>query len=120
MTPFGWILLLASSVGMAGSTFMLRLSIDRAGGFSFSLYSFGSLLQQPLFLMGFVFYGLAVLGWFRIIATEKLSVAYPLMITITFALVTVGSMVILKEPVGVLKILGLGLIITGVVLVTQS
>ena len=119
MTYLGWILLLACSVFMACATFMLRLSIDNAGGFFFTLRSFIHLATQPLFLLGTLAYALSMLGWFKIIATESLSVAYPLMITMTFVLVSLGSVIILKEPLGATKVLGLGLIIAGIVFVSR-
>jgi multidrug transporter EmrE-like cation transporter len=119
MTPYGWILICANSLCMASSAFLLRSCIDRAGGFLFNFKSFFTLSMQPMFMLGVVLYGLSVIGWLKIIATEKLNVAYPLLIALTFFLVTIGSIMIFKEPLGMLKVLGLILIIVGIVLITR-
>jgi multidrug transporter EmrE-like cation transporter len=119
MTSVGWVLILLSSVCMAVSSLLLRLSIDRIGGFYFHISSIAKLVIQPLFLFGCILYCFAVIGWFRIIASETLNVAYPLMMTITFTLVTMLSFIILKEPIGLYKIIGLVLIISGITLMSQ-
>ena len=49
------------------------------------------------FLVGFVLYFVASVVWFRVVATERLSVAYPLLVSCTFTLVTAGAVIVFGE-----------------------
>jgi multidrug transporter EmrE-like cation transporter len=119
MSLTSWFLTLLASLAMASASFLLRLSIDRVGGFYFTTNSILKLVAQPMFLFGLIFYAFSVGCWFKIIASEKLSVAYPLMITLTFALVSLGSVIILKEAFTLVKAIGLLLIVVGIFLTTR-
>jgi multidrug transporter EmrE-like cation transporter len=121
MTSIGWVLVLLSAGLQVAGTLLLRGGIDRAGGFGSSLAevptSLLRLVSQPLFLIGFIFYGLAALVWFRVIATQPLSTAYPLLVSLTFIFVTLGAIVFYHESFSWLKAFGLGIILTGVLIV---
>ena len=121
MTSTGWVLVLLSAGLQVSGTLLLRGGIDRAGGFGSSLAEVpGSLLRlasQPLFLVGFIFYGLAALVWFRVIATQPLSTAYPLLVSLTFIFVTLGAIIFYHESFSWQKVFGLVIILTGVLLV---
>jgi len=120
MTHFGLMLVVGCSVSAAMSSFLLRWSIDNAGGFRFDLISILRLTMQPFFLVGVILYGLAGIGWFRVIATEPLSTAYPILVSLTFLLVSIGAVLIFKEPMGVWKILGIGMMIAGICFVAKA
>ena len=76
--------------------------------------------QQPLFVIGVLLYGFAALVWFRVLSTEDLSSSYPLLISLTFVLVTLGAVVLFREHLNTQKLVGLAVILTGVVLVARS
>jgi multidrug transporter EmrE-like cation transporter len=107
----------------AASNLMLRAGITRAGGFAISLASLGQdlvdIARQPLVVVGVIFYGLAALVWFRVVSTENLNTSYPVLVGLTFTLVTIGATLIFKEPISVLKAFGLGLIFIGIVVVSR-
>jgi multidrug transporter EmrE-like cation transporter len=116
--------LVAASMTM-GANLMLRAGIDAAGGFAPEgaaelFLALWRLFLQPLFLAGFVVYFLASVVWFRIVATEPLSVAYPLLVSLTFTLVTAGAVVFFHEPLSWQKILGLATILGGIVITSME
>ena len=104
--------------------FMLRGAILRIGGFTLSFSTFkGQILtlsQQPMFIIGFILYGSAAVIWFQILSMENLSTSYPLLISITFVLVTLGAVVFFHEQVSWQKILGLGVILVGILMVSHA
>ena len=77
-----------------GANLMMRAGIDAGGGFAPQaagvVLEFVRLLPQPLFLSGFLYF-LASLVWLRVVASEPLSVAYPVLVSLTFTLVTGGA-----------------------------
>ena len=96
----------------------------RAGGFGVGsrplVHQVFELAQQPLFVIGVLLYGFAALVWFRVLSTEDLSSSYPLLISLTFVLVTLGAVVIFREHLNTQKVVGLAVILTGVVLVARA
>lgn len=124
MSNSGWILVLISSTLAVAANLMLRAGVDRAGGFgtpSTSLViAFFNLTKQPFFDIGIIMYGLATLVWIKILSNEPLSVAYPILVSITFTLVTLGAVLIFHETISTHKILGLLVIFAGLVIISQS
>ena len=70
-----------------------------------------SLFMEPRFVVGFVLYFLASVVWFRVVATEPLSVAYPLLVSCTFTLVTAGAVLAFSEPMTLRQMVGLAVIL---------
>lgn len=77
------------------------------------------LVTQPLFYAGFLAYGLSALLWLQVLAGLPLVVAYPL-ISINFVLVALGGALVLHERVTWQMMAGLGLIIGGILVITQT
>lgn len=103
----------------------LRTGIGLAGGFrptgmATLATEFVKVLRQPYFLAGFIIYFLAALPWFRVIATEPLSIAYPVLVGLTFVLVTSGAVLVFREPVSAQRIVGLGIILSGIVIAATA
>ena len=124
MSERGLLLVGLSALLTVASNLMLRGGVTRAGGFALSLASLISdllrLARQPLFVAGLVLYAMAALVWFRVISTENLSSSYPLLVSLTFVLVTLGATVFFREPVSWQKVLGLGVILAGILLVARA
>lgn len=102
---------------------LLRAGLERSGGFNPEsaaavLADFIRLLLDPLFATGFIGYFLAALVWFRVLATETLSIAYPVLVGITFLLVTSGAVVMFHEPMSLRKAIGLLVIVAGITIVS--
>ncbi len=120
MSYLGFLLVLACSLSAAGSSIFLRISIDKIGGFSFNLDSILKISTSPLFLAGLVLYGMTGFIWLKILATEELSVAYPLLIGLTFMLVSVGAVVFFREHISIIKFVGFVFIVLGIYVVTKG
>ena len=125
MSGGGFALVLLSAAMTMGANLMLRAGIDAAGGFAPAgildvVSALMKLFLQPLFSAGFLAYFLASVVWFRVVATEPLSVAYPILVSLTFGLVTAGAVVIFHEPVSTRKVLGLAVILAGIAILSME
>ena len=124
MTKLGWTLVLLSAVLTVFANLMLRAGIDKAGGFQANLSTIHNgllnLIKQPLFDSGMILYALASLVWFRVISTEPLSLAYPVLVSLTFMFVTLGAVVLFKESLNYHKLIGLFIIFAGIFIISRS
>jgi multidrug transporter EmrE-like cation transporter len=124
MISEGWLFVVFAAFCTAAANLLLRAGILRAGGFSFSGAALGhqflSLVNQPVFDIGVILYGVAALVWFRVLSVMEVSTSYPVLVSLTFALVTVGSLLLFKEQVSWLKLTGLGVILAGIAIVSRS
>ena len=113
-------LIVLSAVLTGAANLMLRHGLLKAGGLVISIECAGALLGQPWFMTGVFLYGLAALIWFRVLSITELSGAYPVLVGLTFCLVTVGAIVWFKESVGVLKMTGIAMILVGIIIVGRT
>jgi multidrug transporter EmrE-like cation transporter len=124
MSERGMLFVGLSALLTVASNLMLREGVKRAGGFGLSLGRLASdllsLARQPLLIVGLALYAASALVWFRVISTEKLNSSYPVLVGLTFVLVTLGATVFFHEPISWQKVLGLGLILTGILLVSRG
>jgi drug/metabolite transporter (DMT)-like permease len=124
MSTLGVWLIILSGVCTAVANLMMRRGVLNIGHFQLSAAAMKTqviaLAQQPLFVIGFLLYGVAALIWFRILASEPLSSSYPMLVSLTFLLVTVGAMLVFGEKVNALKIAGLVVILGGILLVSRA
>ena len=123
MSATGLVLVLVTAVLTMAANLLLRVGIVAAGGFSFgglaeTVRGLVALFMEPRFLLGFVLYFAAAVVWFRVVATERLSVAYPLLVSCTFTLVTAGAVVALGESLTRRQVLGLLVILAGIALIS--
>ncbi len=122
MTKRGlWLVLLTAGLTVVANL-LLRTGVIRAGGMGGNLTELPSVLlrlaSQPLFVIGFIAYGSASLVWFRVIATEPLSTAYPVLVSLTFLLVTLSATILFQEAVSIRKLCGLGVVLIGILMLT--
>ena len=120
MTLAGFLLVLLTAACMAVANVLMTNGITQAGGFSPSISALFSLLRQPKFDAGFLLSGIAALMWFRVLATQKLSTSYPLFVSLTYALITIGAFYFLHEKISAQKLLGLVIIIAGITTVARG
>ncbi|WP_026733394.1 hypothetical protein [Fischerella sp. PCC 9605] len=122
MTTSGLYLVMLSAGLTVTANILLRIGIVRAGGLGGNptelLNSLLRLVSQPCFDIGFLLYGLASLVWFRVISTEPLNVAYPLLVSMTFVLVTLGATVVFHESMSFRQLVGLAVVLTGIILIS--
>ena len=120
MTLAGFLLLVLTAACMAVANVLMKNGIAQAGGFSPSLAAAKALLRQPMFVGGFLLTGVAALMWFRILATQKLSTCYPLFVSLTYSLITIGAFYFLHEKVSLQKLVGLVIIVVGITTVARG
>ena len=120
MTLAAFVLLLLTAACMAVANVLMKNGIAQAGGFTPSVRAVIALLRQPAFVGGFLLSGIAALMWFRILATQKLSTCYPLFVSLTYTLLTLGAFYFLHEKISIQKIVGLLIIIAGITTVARG
>jgi multidrug transporter EmrE-like cation transporter len=120
VTLAGFVLLLLTAACMAVANVLMKNGIAQAGGFTPSVRAVIALLRQPAFVGGFWLSGIAALMWFRILATQKLSTCYPLFVSLTYTLLTLGAFYFLHEKISIQKIVGLLIIIAGITTVARG
>lgn len=120
----GLLLVVLAAGMMAIASLMLRYSIDKVGGFGGDIARVHEdiirLLLQPVFVLGVFLYGTGTLVWMRVIATESLSIGYPILVSSSFIVITLGASAFFNEPFSLLKGVGMALIIVGVFIATQG
>lgn len=124
MTKIGWFFVLLSAGLTVLANLLLRSGVDHAGGFAVELSAVHSgllnLLRQPMFDLGLLLYALASIVWFRVLSTEPLSIAYPVLVSTTFMLVTLGAVLVFRESLNMYKLIGLVVIFAGIFIISRS
>ncbi len=124
MTSRGAILVATTAALTALANVMLRAGILRFGELSLTarglMPTIVGLARQPLFVAGFILYGAAAIVWLSAISIEELSTSYPVLVGMTFVLVTACAVPIFGEHFSILKGLGILVILFGVVLVARA
>ncbi len=70
-------------------------------------------------IVGLFLFAVNVIAYTQALSKVPLSVAYPIMVSLTGLIVISGSLVLFKESIGWIQWLGFGLIIAGVVCVAR-
>lgn len=125
MSASGLALIALAALLTAAANILLAKGIASSGGLyfdGFSEFTRGSvrLLATPAFGAGFVTYFLAAIVWFRILSSEPLGIAYPLLVSSTFALVTLASIVLIGETMTWWRLCGLIVTVLGIVIISRS
>ncbi|MEA2975602.1 MAG: hypothetical protein QOF19_1122 [Alphaproteobacteria bacterium] len=118
------IVFVASVIACAGNL-LVRAGIDHAGGFHPTTFletgfALSKLLLDLRFSAGMVLYIVSMLIWFRIISSEPLSVAYPVMLSLTVVMVTLGAVFWFHEQITLRLVLGIAIILAGIVVVAAG
>jgi uncharacterized membrane protein len=97
-----------------------KLGMNQAGHLAALDYStVSNVLLNPFVLLGFVMYGLSTIFWLMALSEKNLSFVYPF-ISLTYILVLVLSSLVLRENIGISKIIGTIIIITGLIIIARS
>jgi multidrug transporter EmrE-like cation transporter len=90
-------------------------------------YQGGSVLEllrdrwlSPSISGGILCFVLTLVAYSYVLSRMNLSIAYPLMTGLGFIIISVASVILFKEQIGAVQMLGYGLIIFGVWLVARS
>ena len=79
----------------------------------------GAALAQPLFLVALVVFVMANALWLFVISSQKLSIAYPLQISLVIVLNTLTSFFVFSEKISPQGIVGLVLVLAGIFLTVR-
>jgi len=124
MTPAIFSMIAAAAALTAISNLALRFGIQKLGGFELSaarlVPQMLTFSREPACLIGIFGQVAAAVLWFRIISVVEISRGYPLLVSLTFLLVVVGSLVFFGEPVSWRKLAGLIVILGGIQLVSRG
>ena len=77
-------------------------------------------LTDPLILSAFFGAFMASIAWLYVCEKYPVSIAFPTYVGVLFAVVTVGSALLLKEAISIQHLLGIALILVGVVVVSRA
>src|SRR5262245_10109713 len=119
MSAHGLLLVLLTAGLTMVANLLLRAGIDAAGSVAGAVQSLVRLFLEARFSAGFLLYFLASVVWLRVVSTEPLSVAYPVLVSCTFTLVTGGAVMFFGEPLTLRQVVGLAVILMGIVLVSM-
>ena len=78
-----------------------------------------SLLFSPLVLAGLALYGVGTVLWLFALRQLDLSLAYPF-VAMSFVMVALSGMIVLGEPVQPTRLVGIGLIILGLLVMARG
>jgi len=112
------------SIGLlvAGQS-LLKHGLNVAGGTSLLERGiFGtlhSIFSQPFVPAGFVCYAVSSLLWLDVLSKLDISKAYPL-VSLSYVFSLLVGLLIFRDQIGWIRVVGVGLICAGVVLVAQS
>lgn len=102
---------------------LFKLGMNRIGGFEFSADAIRAVLPRillnPLIWLGFLGFGLGAVFWLAVLSRVPLSLAYPIL-ALSYFVVVIEARLILRERVTWQRLLGVGVIVVGVVIVGLS
>jgi undecaprenyl phosphate-alpha-L-ara4N flippase subunit ArnE len=107
-----WLLIVAAAINSGIANILVKQSRLRAAS-----PGLGALIFSPWFIGGLALYGLSVLLFAKGLDKLPVSIAYPMQAGMAFAVISVLSSVFIGEPVSVLKLVGYGIIIGGMVVI---
>jgi multidrug transporter EmrE-like cation transporter len=124
MTTQIFLLVLGSALLTACANLMMRHGLVLAGGLSIQGDGLPGLMlrlaRQWTFVLGLTAYALAALVWFRVLSVAQVSTSYPILVGLTFVMVSVGAVLWFRESINFLKVVGVAVILAGIVLVAKA
>lgn len=124
MTNRGLLLVFLVALLQVSGNLLLRAGVVGAGGLSLNLSTLLAdlrrLLLNPVFDLGVFLYGAASVIWFGVVSSESLSSSYPLVVALSFILVTAGAVVLFQETVSAQKVVGLFVLLVGILMVATA
>ena len=123
MTPLTFSLLMAGVLLNAAAQLALKAGTNRIGEFAFALDNIvpigARLASSPYILAGVGCYVVSLVVWILGLSRVPVSVAYP-MLSVGYIVNAVAAWLLFGESITAQKLVGIGMIIIGVVLVARS
>lgn len=99
---------------LAMSTQSMQIAVHQGGSVMVL-----ALLTSPWLIGGILVYGLSVLVWLAVLAKVDVSFAYPF-VALGMVITTLSGRFLLGEDLPVVRLVGLAVIVTGVLIVASS
>ena len=118
----GLLLVLASVVLVDVAQLFLKYGMNQVGSLDFSQGIFSTFLfifSNVYVIIGVILFASSSVGWLLALSKVPLSYAYPI-VSLGYVFVTFFSWFFFHEAVSVLRIVGLGIIIGGVLLLSRT
>ncbi|MHB1334234.1 MAG: SMR family transporter [Sulfuriferula sp.] len=123
MSAISWLLILTGVLLNATAQLLLKAGTNSVGTFAFNmnnLWPVGiKLATEPHILGGLTCYVISVVVWIMALSRVDVSIAYP-MISIGYVVTALAAWWLFGEALTVERMVGIGVIIIGVFLVTRS
>lgn len=123
MTPIAFVLILTGVLLNASAQLLLKAGTNAVGHFEFHLENVipigMKIAFQPYIITGMVCYAISLVVWIMALSRVPVSVAYP-MLSIGYVINAVIAYYWFGEPLAMQKMIGIGFIVAGVVLVAKA
>jgi len=77
------------------------------------------MFMNPYVFVGFACFGLSSIFWLAVLSRFEISMVYP-MVSLAYVVVAIASLILFKENVTLIRWIGIGVILLGVVLISRS
>jgi multidrug transporter EmrE-like cation transporter len=118
-----FLLVLTGVLLNAAAQLLLKAGTNAVGAFEFTAANIGAIAPrlafEPHILGGLMCYEVSVVVWILALSRVEVSIAYP-MLSIGYVVNAVAAWYLFGESVTAARLLGIGLIIVGVVIVARS
>ena len=116
-----FLILAASILVTVSAQLSLKKGVLGLGDLNFSLSNIFSfifrILQNGWLMAGLFLFGISFFLWIFILSKLQLNIAYPVVVSLNFCLITIASWFLFKEYLSFVQILGIATIIFGTFLV---
>jgi multidrug transporter EmrE-like cation transporter len=120
MSNFGIVLTVLAALMTTAANLCLRKGLAQSSKSMVGIQRLISLLNDSVFVVGILLYGLAMLPWLKVVSMEPVASAYPVLVGLTFVLLLIGAALFINEPISLKKIIGTFLILAGITIVARS
>ena len=112
-----WICLALAIIGNSTANILMKLGAKQIGGFSFSLDGIKAFLSSTIIWAGLICFGFALFFYTYVLSKLNLSVAYPLITSLGFVIVTFFSIFYFHEVITWVQIAGMVLVVLGLYMI---
>ncbi|MHB1676740.1 MAG: SMR family transporter [Sulfuriferula sp.] len=123
MNAISWILILSAVMLNSAAQLLLKAGTNCVGAFAFNagnILPIGlKLATEPHIIGGLLCYVISVVVWIMVLSRVEVGVAYP-MVSIGYVITALAAAWLFGETLTMERIVGIGVIILGVFLITRS
>lgn len=117
MSPFIYVAL-STVFGITGQL-LLKRGMGRMGQLTPGVGMIKNIILSPWVVGGLFIYGVGVLNWMLALSSFELSYVYPFA-SLGYVGIIIGSYFIFRERINMMRLMGIGVIIAGVLISSRS